>query len=105
MSEISSQTISLISKSRTNLLEQLDYQGYDTNDYNEFSIEEINAMFINKQLDMTKYMDAFIGAFLKYFLYFENDEIHLNDSLVFVVFFANHGNLMFAELLILIILE
>jgi len=53
MSEISSQTISLISKSRTNLLEQLEYQGYDTNDYNEFSIEEINAMFINKQLDMT----------------------------------------------------
>jgi DNA-directed RNA polymerase I, II, and III subunit RPABC1 len=53
MSEISSQTISLISKSRTNLLEQLEYQGYDTNDYNKFSIEEINAMFINKQLDMT----------------------------------------------------
>ena len=42
MSEISSQTISLISKSRTNLLEQLKYQGYDTNDYNEFSIEEMN---------------------------------------------------------------
>jgi len=53
MSEISSQTISLISKSRSNLLEQLDYQGYDISKYNEFSIEEINAMFINKQLEMT----------------------------------------------------
>lgn len=53
MSEISSQTISLIAKSRTNLLEQLNYQGYDITPYNEFSIEEINAMFLNKQLNMT----------------------------------------------------
>jgi DNA-directed RNA polymerase subunit H (RpoH/RPB5) len=53
MSEISSQTISLISKSRSNLLDQLKYQGYDISNYDEFSIEEINAMFINKQLEMT----------------------------------------------------
>ena len=53
MSEISSQTISLIAKSRTNLLEQLEYQGYDVSPYSEFSIEEINAMFLNKQLNMT----------------------------------------------------
>lgn len=53
MSEISSQTISLIAKSRSNLLEQLNYQGYDITPYNEFSIEEINAMFLNKQLNMT----------------------------------------------------
>ena len=53
MSEISSQTISLIAKSRANLLEQLNYQGYDITPYNEFSIEEINAMFLNKQLNMT----------------------------------------------------
>ena len=53
MSEISSQTISLIAKSRSNLLEQLNYQGYDITPYHEFSIEEINAMFLNKQLNMT----------------------------------------------------
>lgn len=53
MSEISSQTISLIAKSRSNLLEQLEYQGYDISPYSEFSIEEINAMFLNKQLNMT----------------------------------------------------
>ena len=53
MSEISSQAISLIAKSRTSLLEQLNYQGYNITDFNEFSIEEINAMFVNKQLDMT----------------------------------------------------
>jgi DNA-directed RNA polymerase subunit H (RpoH/RPB5) len=52
MSEISSQTISLIAKSRSNLLEQLNYQGYDITPYHEFSIEEINAMFLNKQLNM-----------------------------------------------------
>lgn len=53
MSEISSQTISLIFKSRQNLLDQLRYQGYDVSDVLEFSVEEINAMFSNKQLDMT----------------------------------------------------
>ena len=53
MSEISSQTISLIAKSRTNLLEQLEYQGYDISPYSEFSIEEINALFLNKQLNMS----------------------------------------------------
>jgi DNA-directed RNA polymerase subunit H (RpoH/RPB5) len=53
MSEISSQAISLITKSRSNLLEQLEYQGYDISSYKEFSIEEINAMHGNKQLDMT----------------------------------------------------
>ena len=31
---------------------QLNYQGYDITPYHEFSIEEINAMFLNKQLNM-----------------------------------------------------
>ena len=53
MSDISSQTIALIYKSRVNLLSQLSYQGYDVSDYNDFSVEEINAMFLNKQLNMT----------------------------------------------------
>lgn len=53
MSEISSQTISLIFKSRVNLLAQLEYQGYNIADFKDFSVEEINAMFLNKQLNMT----------------------------------------------------
>jgi DNA-directed RNA polymerase subunit H (RpoH/RPB5) len=53
MSDISSQTIALIYKSRVNLLSQLSYQGYDVSDYNDFSVEEINAMFLNKQLNMS----------------------------------------------------
>lgn len=53
MAEISSQTISLILKSRINLLEQLKYQGYDISELNQFSVDEINAMFSNKQLNMT----------------------------------------------------
>ena len=48
----SSSLISSIYKSRNILLELMDSQGYNINDNFEFSINEINAMFTNKQLDM-----------------------------------------------------
>ena len=41
-----------IYKSRVNILKQLGNQGYNVTDYSEFSINEINTMFSNKQLDM-----------------------------------------------------
>lgn len=41
-----------IYNSRTNLLKYLEYQGYNIEEYNMFSINEIYAMFQNKQLDM-----------------------------------------------------
>lgn len=44
--------VSSIFKSRKVLLEQLDYLGYNTDDYMNFSISEINVKFTNKQLDM-----------------------------------------------------
>jgi len=48
----SSSLISSIYKSRNILLELMESQGYDINDNFEFSVNEINAMFSNKQLDM-----------------------------------------------------
>lgn len=41
-----------IYKSRVNILKQLGIQGYNVTDYSEFSINEIDTMFSNKQLDM-----------------------------------------------------
>jgi DNA-directed RNA polymerase subunit H (RpoH/RPB5) len=48
----SSSLISSIYKSRNILLELMEAQDYNINDNFEFSINEINAMFTNKQLDM-----------------------------------------------------
>jgi DNA-directed RNA polymerase subunit H (RpoH/RPB5) len=48
----SSSLISSIYKSRNILLELMETQGYNINDNFEFSVNEINAMFTNKQLDM-----------------------------------------------------
>jgi DNA-directed RNA polymerase subunit H (RpoH/RPB5) len=39
-------------KSRTNILDILHTLGYNVTDYSGFSINEIDAMFINQQLDM-----------------------------------------------------
>ena len=39
-------------KSRNNILDILKLQGYDTTDYETFSINEIDAMLTNNQLDM-----------------------------------------------------
>lgn len=44
--------VSSIFKSRKVLLEQFDYLGYNINDYDNFSMAEINAKFVNNQLDM-----------------------------------------------------
>ena len=51
MSTISSR-ITSIYKSRTTLLQQLEKQGYNTEDYSNFSMNEIDAMLSNSQLDM-----------------------------------------------------
>lgn len=51
-SQNSSVLISQIFKSRKNLLELMDKQGYDTSGYANFSVSEVNAMKQNNQLDM-----------------------------------------------------
>jgi DNA-directed RNA polymerase subunit H (RpoH/RPB5) len=51
MSSTSSRIISIY-KSRNVLLEQLDFREYNVKDYSTFSINEIDAMYNNSQLDM-----------------------------------------------------
>lgn len=41
-----------IYNSRKNILEHMKYQSFNTDDYNNFSINEVYTMFQNKQLDM-----------------------------------------------------
>ena len=47
-----SSIISSVYKSRMNLLQLMAKQGYDTDSYSDFSVNEVNAMFQNEQLDM-----------------------------------------------------
>jgi len=44
--------ITLIYKSRKNVLDLLERQGYNVSDYSNFTVTEVNAMYQNKQLDM-----------------------------------------------------
>jgi DNA-directed RNA polymerase subunit H len=48
----SSSLISSIYNSRKNILDLMKKQGYNVDEYSNFSINEINSMFQNKQLDM-----------------------------------------------------
>lgn len=48
----SSSLISSVYKSRKVVLELMKKQGYNTEEYSNFSVNEVNAMFQNKQLDM-----------------------------------------------------
>lgn len=47
-----SSLISSIYKARKTVLELMDKQGYNVNDYSNFSINEVNSMKLNNQLDM-----------------------------------------------------
>ena len=59
-----SSLISSVYKSRVTLLDLMHKQGYNTDEYKNFSINEVNAMFQNKQLDMLleKSNDNFITS-------------------------------------------
>ena len=52
MTTNSSSLITSIYKSRNILLEIMELQGYNITDNFEFNVNEVNAMFSNKQLDM-----------------------------------------------------
>lgn len=68
MSELSSNRILKIYKSRNTILELLKTRGYDVSDYTEFSINEIDAMFSNDQLDMLVSNDNGQKTYVKYYL-------------------------------------
>ena len=52
MSSTSSNRILTIYKSRKTILDLLDYLEYSVDDYTGFSINEIDAMYVNSQLDL-----------------------------------------------------
>jgi len=52
ISQNASNNISSVYKSRKILLELMEQQGYNIEEYNYFSINDVNSMFQNKQLDM-----------------------------------------------------
>lgn len=68
MSELSSNRILKIYKSRNTILELLKTRGYDVSDYTEFSINEIDAMVSNDQLDMLVSKDNGQKTYVKYYL-------------------------------------
>lgn len=58
-----------IYKSRKTILEILEkHQGYDTSDYSEFSINEIDTMHSNNQLDMLVTNETTAKTYIKYYL-------------------------------------
>lgn len=52
MSSNASKTISRLYNARKNLLDLLTVQGYDVDGYRNFGVNEVNAMYAHKQLDM-----------------------------------------------------
>jgi DNA-directed RNA polymerase subunit H len=65
---LSSNRILSIYKSRNTIIEQLKNLGYDTSDYAEFSINEIDAMNTNNQLDMLISKEDGQKIYIKYLL-------------------------------------
>lgn len=65
---LSSNRILSIYKSRNTIIEQLKNIKYDVSDYEEFSINEIDAMNSNDQLDMLVSRDDGRKVYIKYWL-------------------------------------
>lgn len=65
---LSSNRILSIYKSRNTMIEQLQNLGYDMTDYAEFSINEIDAMNTNNQLDMLVSREDGQKIYIKYLL-------------------------------------
>jgi DNA-directed RNA polymerase subunit H (RpoH/RPB5) len=67
MSTTSNRILSIY-KSRSTLLELLEYQDYNIDDYKGFSINEIDAMYSNDQLDMLLTNESENKSYVKYYL-------------------------------------
>ena len=69
MSSASSNRVLSIYKSRKTILDLLEYQGYLVEDYVGFSINEIDAMFVNSQLDLlVNHKNNQKKTYVKYFI-------------------------------------
>ena len=82
MSELSNNRILKIYKSRNTILELLKTLKYNISDYAEFSINEIDAMFTNDQLDMLVSNDNDKKIYIKYYLNSKNLRKENLDTLV-----------------------
>ena len=82
ISELSSNRILKIYKSRNTILELLRMRGYNITDYSEFSINEIDAMYSNDQLDMLLTKENGEKAYIKYYLNSKNIRKENLDTLV-----------------------
>jgi DNA-directed RNA polymerase subunit H (RpoH/RPB5) len=73
MSGLSSNRILKIYKSRNTIIKLLEKQGYVLSDYEDFSINEIDAMYTNDQLDMlVKNEESDKKVYVKYYLNSKN---------------------------------
>lgn len=67
-SQNTSSLISQVYKSRTVLLELMKKQGYNVDDYQGFSVNEVNTMKTNNQLDMMLTKDENKKIYIRYYL-------------------------------------
>jgi DNA-directed RNA polymerase subunit H (RpoH/RPB5) len=67
-SQNTSSLISQVYKSRTVLLELMKKQGYNVDDYQGFSVNEVNTMKTNNQLDMMLSKDENKKIYIRYYL-------------------------------------
>lgn len=98
----SNNTILKISNSRRNILEILElYQGYDVSAYKNFSINEIDAMYSNEQLDMLiKHKEEDKKTYVKFYVnktlrnnvldsiistLFDEEQLREKDNLIVIV--------------------
>jgi DNA-directed RNA polymerase subunit H (RpoH/RPB5) len=73
MSGLSSNRILKIYKSRNTIIKLLETQHYNVSDYGDFSINEIDAMYTNDQLDMlVKHEENDKKIYIKYYLNSKN---------------------------------
>lgn len=71
--------ISEVYKSRRNILDIMEKQNYNVSDYNNFSINEVNSMFNNDQMDMILENDKSKKIYIRYNLGSKiNESIILN---------------------------
>lgn len=65
---MNSTIVSEIYTSRTHIIEQLENRGFDTSNYDGFSLNEIHVMLMNKQLDILVEDDSGKKVYVKYFI-------------------------------------
>jgi len=82
MSKNSNLILSLY-KSRNTIVELLEYQGYDTNEHITFSINEIDAMYKNSQLDfLVNHKNNDTKTYIKYYLHSKQIKPNVLDEII-----------------------